>query len=174
MLWKNLPGGKIKKLAIPVLLICLVLGIARLLDPNLFGDSQRILLFKRFIPEWWNNYNIYIGSGIGSFPYVSINLQDKLHWWNDGIFLWMHSDWGQLLIEGGIVGLALSIALFVDVFRRLYKSTIHVSSLCGFSAAMVFNYPMRYVMVFVLCYLILIAYTPKIECLGKTLHPKVP
>lgn len=58
-------------------------------------------------------------------------------------FLWLHNDWLQLFIEGGIVGMACLLLSLSRLLTVAWKSPALFGSLTGFVALACFNYPLR-------------------------------
>jgi hypothetical protein len=120
----------------------------------LFNSSGRFAGYKLFMTEWWNNSVTLFGPGLNSFQFIGPIVQQKHRYLVDekgsgAYFMQLHSDWLQVLFESGVVGLAITIALFICVATRLYKSNEPHSRdafvfWCGIGSAAIFSYPFRF------------------------------
>lgn len=151
----------------PVYLLVLVpmlIGLA-VEKGQLFDSAKRFDAYRLFFLAWKKDSNWWIGSGPGSFqslaPIVQIKNgfmigKDHSYFW-----LWAHSDWLQNLLENGIIGSILVMALFTTVLVRLYrKNDAQLFSLaCGIGSAAIFDFPIRYFsMAFLTIFIIASAY----------------
>ena len=95
----------------------------------------------------WKHYR-HFGSAIWGLGYASTQIFLPLEQLTTGhmhgqTFLWFHSDWLQLAIEGGFVGM---FCVFLSLGRALKQSwghTEYLASLLGFVTLGVMDYPLR-------------------------------
>lgn len=83
------------------------------LGDTLFDSSGRVWMWARAMKFFTRFCNPWLGAGAGAFsvvgPYLSQPLPES--------FIWLHSDWLQILFEQGYLGLALASAFFVFLVR---------------------------------------------------------
>lgn len=133
--------------------------------PDLLGNSGRFGIWKLSLKWWWNNADIWTGTGNGMFFLIGPMLQHKElaanagwtlsspdpnvlsavgslfvnpdQWW-----IWAHNDWLQALIELGIIGVLLYLSLFVAGLWRAWKKGLSAefAVLTGIGAAACFNF----------------------------------
>lgn len=84
--------------------------------------------------------NPFLGAGLGAFYYIGPWLTvEKYHMG----FVWLHSDWFQILFEEGIVGV---IAAFIVFTQALYKSRRNeklFAALFAYGAFGIANFPLH-------------------------------
>jgi hypothetical protein len=125
------------------------LAVFLVLNPNLFaGGSGRFVMYghaMRFLlgqgPAHW-----LFGMGNGSFLLLGPEIQRAAGLGAPGQwFLWLHSDWLQLVFEMGAVGLAVYLWLAWDAVRaaRDRGDWPLAAALLGFAASAVFQYPVH-------------------------------
>lgn len=151
--------------------VTLILGLALILDKNLFDSAYRFQAYKIFMYRWYLEANFLVGFGPGSFQVLGPNIQlpnpllpqgfmmDLAH--NQGHFwTYMHSEWLQLLFENGFIGLFLVTAIFIKallVFLRADWDCLIASMALGTSV--LFNYHTRFTLgAFLLGFLIVYSY----------------
>jgi len=92
-----------------------------------FGNGSMQTLF----PQWQSiEYSMHAipGHGANNYDY----------------FFWIHSDWLQVLIEQGILGLVSWIILFICVCQKASKISGRLfASVIGFGATALFNFPVH-------------------------------
>lgn len=142
-----------KKLIIVTSIIPMFFGLL-VEKQHLFDAAYRFQAYKIFMGSWWRHSNKIIGTGLGTFPIIERSIQCNLGFMcspKTGVFYWssLHSDWLQILFEGGVIGLILSVALFVDSSRKLYlKGRAELFSLLiGIGASAIFDFPLRYMVI---------------------------
>lgn len=97
-----------------------------------------------YFNEWWNNGNIWFGSGPGSFLYFGPKIQLMNQFRVDqGLWLWAHNDWLQLLIESGIIGVSIYFLFYLKICRNFYRAEYwgHLGACIAFGVVMLGNYP---------------------------------
>lgn len=88
---------------------------------------------------------IWTGIGAGSIQTIMPILQVQNGVRLPDFFIWLHSDWLQVLVEFGWIGLAFAL---LALGRLMWKAILsgrsgRIASLVGFSALAVFDYPIR-------------------------------
>lgn len=164
----------------PQLFLGAIIGViaALLIEGEmLFHSSHRLEAYKLFFSYWVDKANFLFGTGAGSFPLFAIEIQnatnfmvtelsDKKIYYN---WLWLHSDWLQVLFEYGVIGLVLCISLFVRLSIKAWHwaDAAVFSAIIGFGGLAIFSFPLRY---FLSCFLLmfLIIYTLRIGGRGSS------
>lgn len=123
-------------------------GIFILHDKLLNDDGRRsiwsqIWSFWDKAPTAGEQINHFLGAGTGSFmmygPHINmINGNDKL------FFIWVHSDWFQILFEQGYIGLALAFLTAGFALWRSRQLTWLFSSILTYAFVMIAQMPWRY------------------------------
>jgi len=143
------------------LLFVLILAGYLSIGTAFFSDSLRFKGYEIFMTYWYHKANWFIGFGNGSFRLLGPVIQGvnefMLHnWW-----IWMHSDWLQLLFETGLIGFVLGCCIFITTVRRalVLREPLLLHAVVGYSAVAAFNYPARYGLtaacgMLLLCYLL--------------------
>jgi hypothetical protein len=98
------------------------------------GRSVAWSIAFKFFKE---HVNPWLGEGLGSFYYIGPWLTKSLN----VRFIWLHSDWMQILFETGVVGLVLSLGVFTTAMCRA-KGQIFIS-LALYGAWMIANFPLH-------------------------------
>lgn len=125
--------------------ILLAIGWATVGYRELFSSGNRFKMWEFFMSSWSLPRNIPFGMGFGTFGIFSRVLQDIYQmdpkaWW-----IWLHNDWLQMLFEGGLVGLGLMIATYIEAARKLFRESYlaELRALILFGIFMFFNYPLH-------------------------------
>jgi O-antigen ligase len=83
------------------------------------------------------------GLGFGTTQTLLPLEQIETHHMHGQAFLWLHNDWLQLAIEGGLIGTAC-VGLAVGRLARVsYHKPVLAAMLAGFAVLMLFNYPLE-------------------------------
>ena len=128
--WKTLGAAVIASFIVGVLIA----------GHDLFDSNGRMTVWKLAFPFWWKTANPFLGIGLGSFWHVGPWL--TLHrFWQP--FLWLHSDWLQVLFESGILGLALVTSLFCQAVYFAKNNTVLCISLLTYGAWAIANFPLH-------------------------------
>lgn len=128
------------KLSLLATLNCLGFGYL-FLGPEFLSPRGRFTAWDSFMNWWVGNANPWIGTGYGSFHWIGPAVQENLR---TGYFLFMHNEYLQILFEGGVIGLALSLSLWIYAIVKARFSAVRVSLFAGMSVAMLTQYPLRY------------------------------
>lgn len=152
-----------KLLLTVALFIAAFIFVAWFIDPsNLFYSSGRFKLYEAVLTEWWNKYDIWFGTGLGTYPLFGLDAQLKHKVLAGTWAIWMHSDWLQILVELGIVGLILALTSSISIFLRVMYRPAYLGALLSFSGSMLFNYPIHYpIHALLLMFIIIMAYGEK-------------
>lgn len=129
---------------VPALTAATLLGLW--LNPTLFNDSYRVQFWKFFMTWWAKNVDVWTGTGFSTFllygPMIQLTYKYNTE---EGLWVWLHSCWLQLIFELGAVGFVLGIVVFLEAIRRAYKQGRHelVAAIATFGAVMAVQYPWR-------------------------------
>lgn len=87
-------------------------------------DHYRADFLKMCLRAFWEHGDHWLGWGFGSFEALGPLIQQMNGYTmpQNGIWLSLHNDWAQLLLEGGFVGLAIGAWLFADSIYRLWRA----------------------------------------------------
>ncbi len=134
-------------LGVSALLSC----VGYLMQGNILFDSDgRFPIWKMSLKYWWENINIWYGSGPGTYflygPSLQIDYAISHHQHEAAGFFWMHNDWLQILFETGIIGFCLVALLFGYVLWRSRKSPVAFSALSAFGAVALIQMPLRHLL----------------------------
>lgn len=112
---------------------------------QLFTAPYRIEWWTKIMGWWWENANVWFGTGLGTYFYLGPGIQKTLEPSNPHVMLWMHNDWLQILFETGIIGLALTLAVYFKVLRRTWKvDYTSFQTLVLIGASMCAYYPLHW------------------------------
>lgn len=107
---------------------------------DLYKSSGRFGMWAIAMGFWRKHCDTLLGAGAGAFavtgPYFSRHLTEQ--------FIWLHSDWLQILFEQGVIGLVLSVGFFIYLMV-VSKREVQLSvGICGawMLANMPFHYPL--------------------------------
>lgn len=98
-----------------------------------------------FITHWIDGGKHFFGEGQGSFMFWGPKAQLLQEFEvQKGLWLWMHSDWMQLMIETGLVGLVVYLNLFRSVLVKFYREQDweHFGMTLCLGVLMLGNYPL--------------------------------
>lgn len=107
----------------------------------LFDSSGRFDIWSRARSWWILHANHAFGAGSGSFAPIGAYLTKDFP--PNSTFIWLHSDWGQILFEQGTTGLALAVAV-MGYALYLSKKRSYFYALLAYAFWMIANMPMRY------------------------------
>lgn len=136
-------------------------GLGALAIPLVETDWQRLLSIPRieawqmYLSHWWNHESIWFGIGPGAFQYWGPKIQILNQFQiSEGYWIWAHSDWIQLLIEGGIIGLVIYLSFFFKICYNYYlqEDWNHLGATIAFGVVMLGNYPINIAMFSVLAF----------------------
>lgn len=138
-----------------VLMGCLF-GIAYLHHTGAWLDgSERLQKYDQFMRFWFYGRTdqipyamptrpywkwVIAGVGPGTFMWFSLIFDH----FKGNLFLQMHSDWLQILWETGVVGLGLTIAVFMRAAKNAWNDVKLLSALFGCAAFGITYHPMRW------------------------------
>lgn len=115
--------------------------------PKLFNDSARIGLYKLMFIWWKLRGEIWLGYGMGSFIAIGREIQKANGYfasadsYGPNGFLWLHSSWGEILFNDGIIGLCLAGLVYAQALWKARHDRSIFSSLVGYGAGSVFQFP---------------------------------
>lgn len=113
------------------------------LGPDFWDQNGRFEIWSMAWAWFRAHGNIWFGMGYSTTQILLPVEQVVTGHFRGDYFLWLHNDWLQLAIEGGVVG-ALCTALALS--RLLVAGARHatvLASLSGFVTLACFNYPLR-------------------------------
>jgi hypothetical protein len=99
-----------------------------------FWSDTRAAAYVSFFKWWKVEASYFFGTGVGTFQWVGPAIQK----FEGKVYLQMHSDWLQILFEGGATGLVLSLWAYVHLLLKsrksveLFAATIAVGVFCAF------------------------------------------
>lgn len=107
------------------------LGFAAFIAPFVFGyfyigenlthSSDRTVIWNYMMSKWATVWNLFTGTGWGTYHVFSINLQRasdlriSAHWNT------LHNDWLQMVFECGIFGSLLMLGTYFDALRTMLR-----------------------------------------------------
>lgn len=100
---------------------------------DLLSDSGRFKIWQQFINHWQDNFNMWIGSGIGTFKNISPFVHTP-----SGTLMYAHNDFLEIYLETGILGLTIFLALCYQVLKMAHKAKL------GHIALMIFAFMFLY------------------------------
>ena len=141
-----------------VLLISMaVLSLAYFVTGDeLFNSRGRLAHWDMFF-QWWDvNANRLIGTGTGSFEWLGERIQNKsAPGIKEGVYLWMHNEYLQVLFEQGVVGLVLMLGLVYKCLQLSWKTPWLFAANAGVLVSFLTQFPLRWPLsMFYVCILI--------------------
>lgn len=127
---------------VPEALWILGLGVMAFVAIGAFGffnPGGRFQEWSHFMTWWIDHSNILVGSGTGTFEWLSPVIQNR----PKEIYLFMHNDYLQILFEQGILGLTLALGVVFTAIQKS-KDPVVISSIAGILTACVTQSPMRF------------------------------
>lgn len=117
-----------------------VLAYSAYLHHGLAGYA-RITKYQQFMTFWASQWKwIWLGVGPGSFMWTSLILEK----FKGDIYLQMHSDWLQITFELGLIGLVLTLAVWVKNIYHSWDNPRILAALFGCGAFGLTYYPLRF------------------------------
>lgn len=111
-------------------------------------DSGRFAVWGAALRWWWENVNVWIGSGLGTWfalgPHIQSTMLGRTDA-HDGFLMVLHSDTIQILFEQGIIGLALFVTMMVCAFKSAIakKRMWVVAAMAAYCVTACGNFPMH-------------------------------
>jgi hypothetical protein len=151
----------------------------RLLGADFWDQNGRFEIWRMAF-DWMRAHgSLLLGMGYSSTQTLLPLEQAATGHFHGDYFLWLHNDWLQLFIEGGLLGMACLALAVGRLLWLAWASPTLLSGLAGFMTLGLFNYPLRMP---IHCYcLVLIcgvieyarsAYPKRVPCAGRS-HSKV-
>lgn len=106
-------------------------------------DNGRIKLWRDMMSWWWERCNHLFGAGLGTFELFGPSVQRTKHTLDQKYFIWMHSDWLQIVFEIGFIGLIVSVWTYSAALKHSLDRGPMFPSLVGFGIMMCGNYPLH-------------------------------
>lgn len=134
-----------KSFFVSVALIASIAIISYFSIPDLLNSSGRFTAWGQIMEGWSKDYSHFFGSGLGTGFSLFKTIQAKHY--IPGIefeaYMWLHNDWLQLIFELGYIGFSAAFTFYLELVKRSWNNRALLSSLIGFGAAGMLNYPMR-------------------------------
>lgn len=131
-------------------LLAVPLAIGFITQKEQFLDNNgRFEVWRLFMSWFWDNANVLLGTGTGSFQWLGPAIQGT----NKNLFLFMHNEYLQAIFEQGIVGFVLFSMVAISMLLKARKSPWLFCSLVSVLISMLTQFPFRY---FVSQFLILV------------------
>lgn len=105
-----------------------------------FYSNGRSWVWERSYDYFKQHVSYWQGSGLGQF-YVLGNS------FTEGRYIWLHSDWLQILFETGIVGFVLVAGMYGQALYYARRTPNLFAALVGFGVFAIANMPLRYPLV---------------------------
>lgn len=134
-----------KYLLYAMLSVVSILSVAYYFDPRLFNDSARIVCWIWSMEWWWDNANIWLGTGFGTYLIIGPSIQIMTNNHVGNWYTFMHNDYLQVLFETGIIGLVILLSFIATLLYKARNCIFLLSSVLVYSACMVIYMPTRYV-----------------------------
>jgi hypothetical protein len=125
--------------------ITLPLGLAGLvavwmIKRSVFFPSDRMWIWD-YSMQWWHDFgDPFFGEGMGAYSWIGPILGQK-HGTHQ--FMWMHSDWLQLLFDGGYVSLVLAVILAGVSIKKAWHNNYLLGQILAYMICMTFYSPLR-------------------------------
>ena len=114
--------------------------------PEFFNSWDRFTRWPVFFREWEKLDVKWLGAGGGSFWVYGPMIQHSLFGAPGKeieIMRHMHSDWAQLYLEFGFMGIILAVAALVSSLRTAKTQPGTFAAISSLSVAAIFNWPMH-------------------------------
>ncbi len=144
-------GAKTLLKLLPLALVPILIAVLSE-GKDVLDSGRRLEAYQVFISGWWGEdiWTRLLGYGPSTFQLIAKPIQQKAGFMmskegSGWLWSWLHSDPLQTLIEYGIIGFALTIALISETLIKLYRKndkTIFAIA-CSIVGASIFDYPAR-------------------------------
>lgn len=114
-----------------------------LLGGSLFHSSSRDIIYELSMKWWDQNANVWVGLGPGTTTILLPYIQKINDWSESYLYIYMHSDWLQILFEHGVLGLISALGLFFYLIHRSRHNPYLTLSIVTYGIFMICNFPMR-------------------------------
>lgn len=149
---------------------------------HLFDSAFRFPAYKLYMTQWYEHAHWFTGTGQGTFQVIGPMVQKEFSFMvntdpnkTSFFWLWLHSDWLQVLFEGGIIAFLLYASLFANMLKKFWREQTDsgaflFATTAAFGSAAIFNFPVRYfVMAFLVGLLVRAAYETDLT-LNQKIH----
>lgn len=143
--WQVTSGKLLRTILFPLLALATAATLYAFTAGH-FTESDRLAIYQLSLQYVTTDINrLVFGSGLGSWMTTGMPLALKSGIARDeGLWMFLHSDWLQCLFELGLVGMGLTLAVFVECLVVTYqRRPILFSSLLGAGIFGVFYFPMQ-------------------------------
>ncbi len=93
---------------------------AVMLGTELINSSDRFAVWAYMMPKWAAWWNVFTGTGWGTYHVFSINLQKANEFRLPGHWNTLHNDWLQMVFECGLAGALLMLGTYFTAIRRTF------------------------------------------------------
>lgn len=111
-----------------------------LIGHKFFDPSGRVKVWIASMRFWKEHTNHFLGFGLGTYFYIGPKISLPLMGQS---FLWLHSDWLQVVFENGYIGGALVFALFIEALWKSRKNNWLFTSLSVYGSWGIANFPLH-------------------------------
>jgi hypothetical protein len=120
---------------------------------NFITPGGRFEEWTRLMKWWWENANMWFGTGTGSFEWLAPTEQVKQS--ASEVYLFMHNDYLQAIFEQGFVGFFLYGVLAVYCVKYSWRRPWLFAAFAGLAVIMLTFYPFRFIAseLLILCFL---------------------
>jgi hypothetical protein len=147
LLFRSYPRamGAVALLAISYLFIFWVSG-SDVLEPLLNStgrfDAWRIA-YKNFTASSFHTW--IFGYGLGSTRVLMplFQVDNGMNIADGKWFLWLHSDWLQIIFELGLLGIGAGLVFFATLVKAARREPLLLMSACAFASTMLTNFPLH-------------------------------
>lgn len=109
-----------------------------------FWDQNGRLEIWQMAWNWSKSHGqLLLGTGFSTTQVLVPVEQMITGHFNNAYFMWLHNDWLQLFLEGGIVGFVFFTLAFSRLVYVTWKKPVLFASFMGFVTMGLFNYPLR-------------------------------
>lgn len=129
-LWGIVPG------------IAIAAAAAPLVKPEIYSHLSRFEFWQLFLKGWVQTADWFQGWGGGTFSLYGPEIQLLNHYRDEGNFwlIFAHSDWLQVLLEFGIIGLVLVSACYAVLLKKSFNRPELFCALIAFGVVSLGNY----------------------------------
>ncbi len=121
--------------------LTIAVSLGSYVKPQFFEHMSRYDAWPMFMKWHWENTNMFLGAGAGTFKFYGPHIQETLHYMEGRWWLWLHSDWLQIICEYGFIGAALSGITYFQLVTSALKRPLLLGAVVAYGTIAVANYP---------------------------------
>lgn len=130
-----------------IILVTVTMALAgSFIDPDWYQHISRYDAWPMFYKYFGSHDMLIFGGGAGSFKYYGPLIQEMNQYMVGRYWLWAHSDWLQIVLEFGYIGLALSVAFYMSLLHKAWERPLLLSAIIAYGVVMAGNYPLHIAM----------------------------